>query len=578
MNAKNVIIGIGIFAAVVFLSFVAIFFYTLNTTVSDFSGGDVCNINQIYYNFFHGRPFQLTTYLGESVQFYNPYMYFNILVIHGYILSTAIVAFFYIFWPGVNTMYAVFIALNFFGFAFFTFKIVKRLSPSNAYLKSLLAFSVFLSSGYLLQTVAKGIHITLAGPFILAAYYFLISEKKYAFFLTIVSLCLIQEDLAIFAVTFLITLLIFEKKCKKAVYLSLAFSIGYFILWNFILQPVLRYDMILVDSRVSSMLSARFRGMLETLFPWRPDTRKCLVIFSGFYLPALAAVLIYRFFGVSRRLPWLKILSFVVLAPAAHLIYGTFCLFGPYLVPALTMAYLSFLLFLSGISFDWKKKVTRSSFAILSAVIGIFLTVDIIVMTPTLPFSPRIYTWKIIKKLTGIEIFQRKELQRQVANYDEWQKQTVSNKNTIKIVKDIPAEKSVVFWGNYIICGFLTDRNDFWLFPMCYDLVDFLVIQKDAKYSIFTAEGLKDLDYKELGFWDKICYVRFGGAVSGRLTDKIREDLVENRHTHRVACDTKYVLVLERLTGYKIYMPKSSIGFGWVENIPKFFSREYLRK
>ncbi len=556
MNAKNTVIGIGIFAAVVFLSFVILFFFKLNTTVSDFSMSDVPNLNQLYYNISHGRPFQVTTYLEESAQFHNPYPYFNMMVLHGFFLTGLIVSLFYIPWPGINTMYAVFIIVNSLGVAFFTFKIIERLSRPNAYLKALLAFSVYLLSGILRQTVARGIPITMCGPFILAAYYFLISEKKYAFFITIVSLCLIQDDLAIFAITFLIVLLIFERKCKNAIYLSLAFSIGYFVLWNFIIQPALRYDLVLVNCESSSMLQERFRQMLESLFLWKLDLKRSLIVFSSFYLPVLAAIIIYRFFGVLRRQPWLKIFSFAFLAAAAHWAYGSFNLLGTYLMPALTMVYLTFILFLCGINFDWKKKITQRSSVVLLAVAGIYLVVNLIVMAPVLPYSLRSHAWKIVKQLTGVEIFQKNEAQKQI----------VSNKETIKIVKAIPADKSVVFWGNLSICAFMTDRNDFWFFPMYYDLADFLVIQKDAKYSWFEAGDLKDLDYKRPGFWGELYGHATNEVVSGQLVDKIREGLVNNRGTHRVMCDTKYVLVLERVMRYKFYTPKSSVGFGWIEH------------
>jgi len=554
MNAKNTIIGIGIFAAAVYLSFVVLFFFKLNTTVSDFSMSDVPNLNQYYYNISHGRPFQVTTYLEESAQFHNPYPYFNMLVLHAFLLPGLIVSLFYIPWPGINTMYAVFIIVNSLGVAFFTFKIIQRLSKPDAYLKAVLAFSVYMLSGILRQTVARGLAITMCGPFILAAYYFLISGKKSAFILSIVSVCLIQDDLAIFAITFLIVLLVFEKKHRNAIYLGLAFSIGYFILWNFIIQPALRYDLVLVNRGSTSMLQERFRQMPESLLLWRPDLKRALIVFSGLYLPVLAAVIIYRFFGVLRRMPWLKIFSFAFLAAAAHWVYGSFNLLGMYLVPPLTMVYLAFVLFFCGINFDWKKKITRGSSIVLFAVLGIYLAVNLMVMAPVLPYSLRSHAWKIAKQLTGVEIFKQNEAQKEIAG----------NKETIKTVKAIPADKSVAFWGNLSICAFMSDRNDFWYFPMYYDLADFLVIQKGAKYSWFGAGDFKDLDYKKPGFWGELYGHSTDETVSGQLVDKIKEYLVKNRGTHRVISDTKYVLVLEKVLRYKFYMPKSSVGFGWI--------------
>lgn len=137
---------------------------------------------------------------------------------------------------------------------------------------------------------------------------------------------------------------------------------------------------------------------------------------------------------------------------------------------------------------------------------------------------------------------------------------------------EISRDKSVVFWGNYIMSAFITDRNDIWYFPMYYDLADFLLIQKDAKHSCFTANDLADLDYKKPGLQDSF-YEDINKPVSGQLTAKIMEDLVNNKRTHRVAYNSTYVLVLERLEHHKFYMPESSVGFGWLKNTPKVFSK-----
>ncbi len=549
MRQKNTIIIIGIFTAAVFLLFVAAFFFTLNTTISDFSGGDAQFHNQMYYNFFHGRPFQFSIWPGDSRYLVNPSPYLSVLVWHSNILSTIIVSFFYLFHSGINTMYAVFIMLNYIGFAFFTFKIIQRLSPPDANLKSILAFSVFLLSGYLGYAVSKGAPITMCGPFILAAYYFLISEKKAAFFLTIVSMCLIQDDLAIFAVTFLIVLLLFEKRCERTVYLSLAFSLGYFIVWNFVMQPFLRQNLVLVDQG-SSLLLSRSHEAMETLSSWRLDPKRWLTVFSGFYLPVLAAVLIYRLFGRPGALPWPKIFSFIFLAPAAHWVYGSFTLSGTHLLPVPVMTYLALLIFVGAVQFDWKKRAGLAQAAILTVSAGIFLCINFMVMTPAMPFSPRIYAWKAIKHLTGIEIFKSDEFRKKMAKDDEWRKQIPSNKETIKIVNSIPKDRSIVFLGNYLVRGFITDRNDIWVFPMYYDLADFLVIEKGSKYSSYGGENLEGLDYRRPELRERF-YNASDGVLSDKLVGKIREEIVGNKHTHRVASDTEHVLVLERVMGYE---------------------------
>ncbi len=567
MSLKKVTIIIGILAAAIFLSFIAVFFFTLNTTISDFSGGDAQIANQLYYNFFHGRPFQFSIWPGDSRYLVNPYPYFNVLVWHSHILSTAIVSFFYIFHSGINTMYAVFIILNYISFAFFTFKIIERLSTSDVNLKSILAFSVFLLSGYLGHVLCKGAPLMMCGPFILAAYYFLKAEKKTAFFLTIVSLCLIQDDLAIFAITFLIVLLLFEKRCKNAIYLSLAFSVGYIVVWYFMMQPFLRHDLVFVNHG-SSLLLSRFYEVVGMLSSWRPDPKKWLIVFSPFYLSVLAAILIYRFFGRPGGLPWPKILSFIFLAPAAYWVYGSFTLSGPHLLPVLVMTYLAFLVFVGAMRFDRKKRVGPTQAVILLIAACIFLCVNFMVMTPALPFSPRISAWKVVKHLTGIEIFKSDGFRKKMAADDEWRKQIPFNKAAIKAVNSIPKDRSIVFLGNYTARGLISDRNDIWVFPMYYDLADFLVIEKGSKYCSFSGEDLENLDYKRPELREKF-YNTTDGVLSDKLIEKIKKELIDNKHTHRVMRDDGYVLILERLARYKFYMPKASMGFGFMENIFK---------
>ncbi len=554
MNAKNVVLSIAIFALIVFISFTVLFFFKLNTTVSNFSGSDLATNNQFYYTMLHGRPFQVTIYLEKASEFHNPYPYLNVMTAHAYFLSLPLVGFFYTLWPGINTMYAVFIIFNFIGFAFFTFKIIQRLSPSNAYLKSLVAFSVFLLSGILRYFIFLGYPLLLCGPFMLAAYYFLISEKRTAFFLAIASLCLIQDDLTVFAISFLIVLLIFESKYRKAVYSSLIFCTGYFIAWNFIVQPLIKYDIMLISPMVSVTFFSRIKEIFDGFQLWRFTPKTILTVFSSIYLPALAAILLYRSFGVSRRPPWPKMLALLFIAPAAYWVYGVLSLGSYHIYPVLVMPYLAFLIFLSRVNFDWKKKITRHSSVILSVVIGIFLVVNLLVMAPVLPYQLRSDIWKIVKQRTGVEVFQKNELQTQIPG----------NKETIKIIRDIPMDKSVCFWGNVMINGFISDRNDFWIFPMCHDLADYLVMQKGALYYPFAAQDIKDLDYKKPGLQDRLDGDIYAGKVpSAQLVDKIKEDLVDNKRTHRVAYDSEHVLVLERIKRHKFYIPKSTMGLGW---------------
>ena len=554
VNARNAVLNIAILALIMFIYFTVLFFIKLNTTVSNFSGSDLATNNQFYYTILHGRPYQMTIYLEKAGEFHNPYPYLNAMTAHAYFLSLPLVGFFYTIRPGINTMYAVFIIFNFIGFAFFTFKIMQRLSPSNAYMKSLVAFSAFLLSGILRYSIFLGYPLLLCGPFMLAAYYFLISGKRTAFFLAIASLCLIQDDLTVFAIFFLVVLLIFEGKYRKAVYSSLIFCIGYFIAWNFIVQPLIKYDLVLTGSLVSVTFFSRIIDMFKGLQLWRFTPKTVLTVFSSVYLLALAAVLLYMAFGVLRRPSWLKILSFLFLAPVAYWIYGVSSLGSYHIYPVLVMAYLSFLIFLGYVNFDREKKITRRSFVILSAVIGIFLTVNLLVMAPVLPYQVRSGIWNIVNQRTGIKVFQKDELETQIPG----------NKETIKIVRGIPVDKSVSFWGNVMINGFMSDRNDFWIFPMCYDLADYLVMQRGALYYPYAAKDMNDLDYKKPGLQDRLDRNIYAGKVpSAQLINEIKEELVNNKHTHRVAYDTEHVLVLERIIRHKFYIPKSTIGFAW---------------
>ncbi|MBF0319642.1 MAG: hypothetical protein HQL01_07565 [Nitrospirae bacterium] len=564
MDSKlnKVITMFSVTAMLISIFFVFYFFLQLNSTVSVFSAGDITVYLQSYFNFYNGRPFQNTTDTEFAGQFINNYPYLSILVWHSYFLTSVFISAIYYLFPDINTMFLIYILFDYAGIAYFTYKILKKLSNVDYKLKVLLSISIFAISGYLRIVLANGTPSQIVGPFILAAYYYLIDNKKIPFIITTILICLIQDDFTLFIITFVIYIIIFEKPYRSYVYFPMIFAIIYFGIWNIVLQPAIRSDLVnLYSSQLSSRLSSINIGTIITIL--KTPLRLTVAIFAPALLYVFTIFILYFSFDRLKKVNWVKMIGLALIAPCIHLMYGIYTYADRHLAIVFTIYYLMLVLIIGNINFNYKKTTYLPLYLYLTGVLFAFTIINFLYLGG-LPYTMEKHTYwadKIENYLKGYGIvFQIKK--------SNIEKERVTNKYTIAAINNIPLHNSIVYWTNDTVEGFIVNRNDIWRFPMYYDVADYLIIQKDSTASIYPAKTKDDINYKKPGAQDKhaINFAR-DWTIPKALVDEIKEDLVVKQKTHIVRYDGEHILIIERLNKYKFFMPPSSLGFGWIKNI-----------
>ncbi|MBF0515813.1 MAG: DUF2079 domain-containing protein [Nitrospirae bacterium] len=555
---------IAIFSFAITAYFIFVVLMNLDSTLSVYSSGDTAVFVQNYYNFLHGRPFQTSIFIEESL---NPYAYLNVLTWHSYFLTTFLFSPIYYLYPDLRFIFLIHIVFTYFFTAFFTYKIINRISQSNSELKALIAFSIFAPSGVLNNITSHLVPSTVGIPFILAAYYFLISEKKYLFIISAISICLIQDDFAFFTIFLCVYVFIFEKRLKSYIYIPFCFAVVYLFVWTLIAQPAIRYGIIpssssmllfrlknvLTSSFITNILLGSIRDRINTFFP--------VLVFT------LSALTVHVSFKSSMRVKWTKIMGLLFLVPAAHWGYGVLSNAERHVTLLIGMFYLVLLLFIGNARFE----AATDSLRRLSFLFLLLLSVCFFFNVSTLgpfPYTLCKYPGEIIKRYTGLNVCWK--------GFD-CQDSVDSNRKFIKTIEEIPKDRSVVFGGNFSIDGFVINRNDIWYFPLYYDLADYLVIQKDAKESMNPPKTVEDIGYTKTQDRARRQTAAFTNeSMPENMINVLVERLVNVNRTHRIVSNTRRVLVLEKIDRCKVYMPPTTSGLGWLINIPKILSKRWL--
>ncbi|MEO5360030.1 MAG: DUF2079 domain-containing protein [Nitrospirota bacterium] len=565
IKAKNFIILFSVSAILLAIFFVFYFFLQLNSTAFVMSSGDVTVYLQSYYNFYNGRPFQNTT-ATECASFINPYPYINILVWHSYFLTSVVISAVYYFFPDINTLFLFYILFDYIGIAYFTYKILKILSFSDYKLKTLLAVSIFAISGYLRIIVANGIPSQIVGPFILAAYYFLIDNKKLPFIITTILICLIQDDLALFIITFALYIIIFEKQYRSYVYIPAVFAVIYFGVWSLLCQPAIRHDFINHHSSQLLFRLSAIKSIDPIIEMFRQPIRATASIFAPAMLYIVSGCIFYFYFDRMKKMYWLKILGLALIAPFFHFAYTVYTYADRHATVMFTIDYLILILFISNINFNIKLKSNIPLYIYLNSVFFSFIIINFLYLGG-LPYTLKNHTYwadkvETLVKSFGIDLYLKR---------NNIEKERVSNKFVIDAMKKIPIQSSVVYWTNDTLEGFIVNRNDIWRFPMYYDLADYLIIQTDATSSIYQVKTKDDLNYKIPGVQDKQAYnFERDWSIPKSIVDEIKDDLVNKLKTHSVKYEGEHLLIIERINKYNFFMPESSLGLGWIKYIKMY--------
>jgi len=512
------VIAFAVLALLWLAAFIAIFFYHLNSTLSDASWGDVAYYNQLAYNFTHGRPLQSSLYLhGGPAVLYNPFPYVHSFTIHVN-FTPYLFLWLYKFMPTVNGLYLITILFNVMGFLGIGWLIARRIFPDKSrFISYALACAAFFCAMPFTDVITyKGHFALFAGPLILAAYYFCLRDKRLMFAAIGLLLCGISEDMAMFMCSFSAYLFIFEKDMRKtalwmgigsAIYLALAF---------FVIQPAsetgltLAYtsDLVARLHMHASGTFGRFRGLTAA------------ALFFIRLVVALAVVALFSGFGKGRE--WKKSLGLIVIAPAS-------CWFviinegpGHHLIPVLACIFLAFLIIAEKLEFR-PVAVWRIATVVL---IGIMV------------FLPKAYRMgKRFPFYIDAKSIARME----------------TNKSTLREIAALPKEAAISYWTNQGIDAFMSSRNSVWRFPDYFDSADYLVIQKDADQTFFS-DGKYYTSGTEI-------------AMPAGTVRRIKRELVDVKASHEVKADTEHVLILKRKEKIDFPSPESTIGLNWIKHI-----------
>ena len=550
-SRRRYLAALGAVSALLALFFYASFFLNLRTTLSEWSGSVVIVPYQLFYNFLHGRPFQLSVFgpassaLGYSR---NPYHYMHAFAHHTCITPYAF-AFLWALHPTLSWLYAIYFIWSLAGSLVFTRLILQRLDPEDTRAKTALALSVFLASGLLCILNQFAQFLMFSGTFILAAYYCLLTRRRAGFILLAAALCLLTEDAAMMVALFGLYIYLFEPGRKRYAWACWGLAIPYLLLVLLVIQPGARSE--LTHTRMNTAAShmiGLFALTPKTLFL---NLKALLPTFT--LLPAFAMAGLLFGFPIKARLPRIAALAFV----PAGLHWAESAVIGAahHQLPPYFFLYLALLVFLGEARGRAAAGINRG----LWAATACFLLVSGRVLAQNLPLSLR----PALYRLSGNR-----------GRQEAWERLLAlgpaSNRDVIRTAASISPKKSLVYMANDTVDGFLTDRSSIWTFPSYFDEADYLLVQKDATdlLSIFDASTPGGLKAAASGSWTR---APAQGTLS--MTPEavaLFKTLSARGGTHRVAFEDEHVLLLENLDPRTFESPPSTMGIlGWARH-PRF--------
>ena len=528
------------------------FFSNLSTTISQYSAGGVTAPHQLFYNFLHDRPFQTSLFAsqetGQSVGFsYNPFAYLHINAIHVY-FSAFLFAPIWGLWPNLSWLYGLVIVVNYCGMALFAWKTLNHLSPKSAAIKTAFALSMLLASGFLFTFQQNAQLLLFSGPFLLAAYYFLLTRRKSIFLASIALVCLVSEDAAMVALTFSAYIYFFERDAKSFALASGIFSLTYLAIALFVLQPAARSHLVLSEANTTMVVLKHILDFSPALL-----TARLIGFFPAlFFIPAFGMA--YVLFGKSN-ISWRQLLGLIFLAPLPH--WGECAIVGAshHLMPVLVFMFIALVLTLGRIPDTLAASIVsaKQKGAALLCLATIFMAGSFRTLISNLPDQLLLPAYKLAGMAGKANRIEQNLVEQQ------------SNRRVLKAIEKLPKTSSLVYLTNSSIEGFIAGRSDIWAFPDYYDLADYLVIQPNAHQAFFSLDTNTHQNIAQAIKNGK--RVDAGATITRELAQSITKLLVEETRTHRVIEDDSAVTILERIQKNPIPNPPSTIGFGWKSNL-----------
>lgn len=553
LSVRRFVSWTALLSGIFFVSMLAFFFFNLGTTTSPYSIGGVTAPHQFFYNFMNGRMFQTSLFAsqltGESVGFsHNPYAYLHTYAIHVY-LTPFLFAPLWSLWPNLPWLYGVVFLVNYGAMALFAWKTLRNLSPQSFRIKFLAAIGGLMASGFLFTFQQNAQLVMFSGPFVLAAFYFLLTRQKAPFLLSMMLLCLISEDAAMVAVTFSAYIYLFEKDARSYALLSGTFAIVYLALVLLVVQPAARSELVLTGSTTTMVV---LRHILDL------DPSAIGMILMGlapvlFFLPAFGIA--YVLFG-KPDISWVQLAGLVLIAPLPHwgecVVVGA----GHHLMPVVVFAFAAFV-FMLGRTAEIQPDVAvlpGKKVAMLLCLSAIFVAGSFRVMITNLPDQILLPLSKLAGKSQKVQVLQ--------VNATEGK----SNKKLIAAVASLPESASLTYFTNSSVEGFIAGRSDIWKFPDNYDLTDYLVVQPDARQSFYSVAVKEHQNLAEALATGK--HAEFDDAyIPEALVKTMVRDLVVEKRSHRVMVEEPGLVILQRVQRHRIYVPPSTVGLGWLTNV-----------
>ena len=531
---------LGASAAFLLLGAAALFVrQEVQSTLSDATAGAAFQYHQMLYDFDHGRPFQQSVgHTGSSGIRYNPSAYCNTTANHVNI-THFLFAPLYRLWPSIAGCYALVLFVNYLGIAFWIFKIFSRKGEPLPGTKIALALgALFLSSGLFWTVTSKNTPLLYLGPFFFALYYFSLSGNSLGYWLSLALCCGISEDAALFMVSWSSYLFLFEPKQRRQALLTGILAAAWSIFAIKFLNVWARTGMELTaGSNVSgqwhwaigvgrSMILGNFSELLRAIAVFSP-----IIIFSA------AA------FHEKPRTCLPKALGLVFLAPMTH--WGISIITGGdhHWLPV----FLCLLVLVCELMRGQPAALPLQGRlrGLPAWALGIFIALNAF----GLYYNPlkHFVRQSVLPRLMGYP----------APNY----KAKIShNRRVLDFIRTLPKERAFVFWLDPNMMGFVADRSDFWIFPDFFSRADFLVIDRLApdQPGIATDVSLR-LPAPEKDFLCSLTDAK--GFLRVQDAPKIANYLASS---YRIINKDADLLVLERLQKIPFLMPKSTIGFGFL--------------
>jgi Predicted membrane protein (DUF2079) len=540
------IITVALFAFLSFAVYIGFFFYDVNSTLTDYTWGDVALYNQFAYNFTHGRPFQSSMLpWGNSIIFVHSFcQHVN--------FTPYLILWLYKFMPTVDGFYIITIFFNVAGFLGMGWLIARQIFPRGyKFIPYVLVCTVlFCIMPFAKTVIYKGLFPLLAGPFTLALYYFFLRKRILWMLITELLLIGVSEDMAMFMLSFSLYFFLFEKGSRKTAVWMGMIALAYLVLVLLIIQPAAMVG--LTYLKCSSFSAFYVHNILKGQFVSQEGVRG-IVKYLVFLVGSLAVIRL--FLGFENKIEWKKLLGLIFVAPASHWLIVFFEGSGHHVIQLLSCTFLAFLLLAAN---SRPKAVPVGNMALAAALCVIF-----VVNSFWIRFSGKLHFMTISSEADLEPMI----LTQQMFIRPDSIARMRTNKDVLRHINALPVEASICFWTNRGIDAFITSRSVVFLFPQFIDLADYLVIQKDADRTFFAFDAVKADHIEEAIKKGKNYSTGDVVAIPADRVQLIKNYLVDIKRSYEIVTDTQHVLILKRKKSIRLVSPPTTIGFGWVKNI-----------